>query len=83
MMHVAWAAMASSRSLSVSHVAARRDRGRCIRRHRVLDESLKKNRAFVSSQVAIALGALQYPRKLRGGCYRAPARPRFSSLVTA
>jgi hypothetical protein len=50
--------------LVVSHVAACQDRGECVRRHRVLDEPLEKNRGFVSSQVAIELGALQYPRKL-------------------
>jgi hypothetical protein len=51
--------------LVVSHVAARQDRGGCARRHGALDEPLEKNRAFVSSQVAIRRGALQYPRRLR------------------
>jgi hypothetical protein len=50
--------------LVVSHVAARQDRGECVRRHGALDEPLEKNRAFVSSRVAIELGALQHPCKL-------------------
>jgi hypothetical protein len=72
-MHVAWPATASSRNLSSLR----------SRLARVLNEPLEKNRAFVSSQVAIERGALQRPRKLREGAIGPEQDPGSPGFVTA